>query len=62
NNRVQRWLQNATNGTAIVGGDKAGTSSNQLKFPETILFDRFGNLLVSDRNNNRIQRFKITTC
>ncbi|CAF4162948.1 unnamed protein product, partial [Adineta steineri] len=61
NNRVQRWLQNASSGTTIVGGTK-GTASNQLHFPEQILFDKYNNLLVSDRSNNRIQLFKLTTC
>ncbi|CAF1259603.1 unnamed protein product [Adineta steineri] len=61
NNRIQRWLQNATNGTTIVGGT-LGTAANQLYFPETVLFDKYNNLLVSDRYNNRIQMFNLTTC
>ncbi|CAF0868995.1 unnamed protein product [Adineta steineri] len=61
NNRIQRWLQNATNGTTIVGGT-LGTASDQLYFPNTALFDKYGNLLVSDRYNNRIQMFDLTTC
>ncbi|CAF1086051.1 unnamed protein product [Adineta steineri] len=61
NNRIQRWLQNATSGTTIVGGT-SGTASNQLRWPEQILFDKYNNLLVVDRNNNRIQLFKLTTC
>ncbi|CAF4208216.1 unnamed protein product [Adineta steineri] len=61
NNRIQRWLQNATNGTTIVGGTQ-GTASDQLYFPNTALFDKYGNLLVSDRYNNRIQMFNLTTC
>ncbi|CAF1363810.1 unnamed protein product, partial [Adineta steineri] len=61
NNRVTRWLPNATGGTTVVGGT-LGTASNQLNFPETILFDKNGNLLVVDRGNNRIQLFNLTTC
>ncbi|CAF0903667.1 unnamed protein product [Adineta steineri] len=61
NNRVQRWLQNASNGTTVVGGTK-GTASNQLNWPEQILFDKYNNLLVSDADNNRIQLFNLTTC
>ncbi|CAF1066509.1 unnamed protein product [Adineta steineri] len=61
NNRIQRWLQNTSNGTTIVGGT-LGTASNQLYFPETVLFDKYNNLLVSDRYNNRIQMFNLTTC
>ncbi|CAF1359271.1 unnamed protein product, partial [Adineta steineri] len=60
NNRVTRWLQNATSGTTIVGGI-SGTASNQLNWPEIILFDRYCNLLVVDRGNNRIQLFNSTT-
>ncbi|CAF4212666.1 unnamed protein product, partial [Adineta steineri] len=61
NNRIQRWLQNASSGTTIVGGTQ-GTASNELNFPEQILFDKYNNLLVVDRNNNRIQLFNLTTC
>ncbi|CAF4166274.1 unnamed protein product [Adineta steineri] len=61
NHRIQRWLQNASNGTTIVGGTK-GTASNQLNWPETILFDKYNNLLVVDRDNHRIQLFNLTTC
>ncbi|CAF4242656.1 unnamed protein product, partial [Adineta steineri] len=61
NNRIQRWLQNASSGTTIVGGIQ-GAASDQLYFPETVLFDKYGNLLVSDRYNNRIQMFNLTTC
>ncbi|CAF0889125.1 unnamed protein product [Adineta steineri] len=61
NNRIQRWLSNATSGTTVVGGT-TGTASNQLNWPEQILFDKYGNLLVVDRGNNRIQMFNLTTC
>ncbi|CAF0838772.1 unnamed protein product [Adineta steineri] len=61
NNRIQRWLQNASSGTTIVGGTQ-GAAANQLDFPETVLFDKYNNLLISDRRNNRIQLFNLTTC
>ncbi|CAF1193263.1 unnamed protein product [Adineta steineri] len=61
NNRIQRWLPNASNGTTVAGGIP-GTASDQLYFLETVLFDKYGNLLVSDRYNNRIQMFNLTTC
>ncbi|CAF0904435.1 unnamed protein product [Adineta steineri] len=61
NNRIQRWLKNASNGTTIVGGTQ-GIASNQLYFPEQILFDGSRNLLVADRYNNRIQFFNLTAC
>ncbi|CAF4116996.1 unnamed protein product, partial [Adineta steineri] len=40
NNRIQRWLQNASNGTTIVGGTQ-GAASDQLYSPETVLFDKY---------------------
>ncbi|CAF1119367.1 unnamed protein product [Adineta steineri] len=61
NNRIQRWLKNASSGTTVVGGTQ-GTATNQLNFPETVLFDKYDNLLVSDRGNNRIQFFGLATC
>ncbi|CAF3821736.1 unnamed protein product, partial [Adineta steineri] len=51
NNRIQRWLQNASSGTTVVGGTQ-GTATNQLNWPETVLFDKYDNLLVVDRGNN----------
>ncbi|CAF4130532.1 unnamed protein product, partial [Adineta steineri] len=61
NNRIQRWLRNATSGTTIIGGTQ-GTAANQLNFPETVLFGKYGSLLVVDRGNNRIQLFNLTAC
>ncbi|CAF1064143.1 unnamed protein product [Adineta steineri] len=61
NNRVIRWLQNATSGTTIVGGTQ-GTASNQFNGLEQIVFDRYGNLLITDGGNNRIQLFSLTKC
>ncbi|CAF1025794.1 unnamed protein product [Adineta steineri] len=61
NNRIQRWLQNASSGTTLVGGTQ-GAAPNQLHFPDTAIFDKYNNLLVSDRNNNRMQMFNLTTC
>ncbi|CAF4183415.1 unnamed protein product, partial [Adineta steineri] len=51
NNRIQRWLHNASSGTTVVGGTQ-GTATNQLNWPETVLFDKYDNLLVVDRGNN----------
>jgi hypothetical protein len=62
NNRVQRWLVNATSGNTILGTGTSGTASNQLNFPESILFDQNYNLMVVDRLNNRIQFFNLTVC
>jgi hypothetical protein len=54
-------VSGASSGTTIVGGTQ-GTALNQLNFPEHILFDIHNNLLVADRDNNRIQLFNLTAC
>ena len=42
----------------------AGTSSLQLSSPQSMAFDSYGNLYVTDRNNSRVQKFDLqnTTC
>lgn len=61
NNQIQCWLRNAVSGDTIIGGT-TGTALNQLKFSETILFDKNYNLLVVGRFNYRIQLFNLTVC
>ena len=41
-----------------------GSSSNQLSFPQFLRFDRDGNMLVTDQDNHRIQKFLLVdnTC
>ncbi len=41
----------------LVGCYGQGTQSNQLFKPYSFSFDRYGNMFVTDRNNNRIQKF-----
>ena len=43
----------------LVGCYGQGSRSNQLSLPSTLSFDRFGNLYVTDHNNNRIQKFQL---
>lgn len=62
NNRIQRWFAGASSADTVAGGTQAGTGPNQLNFPEVVTFDENHNLIVSDRGNNRIQRFTITVC
>jgi hypothetical protein len=38
-----------------------GSLPNQLNFPQSMAFDSYGNIFVSDRNNNRIQVFNLAT-
>ena len=45
----------------IVGCSGGGSGSNKLKVPRSIAFDSFGNLFVVDRDNDRIQKFCLST-
>jgi hypothetical protein len=46
----------------IVGCSGArGSLSNQLYYPQTMAFDSYGNIFVTDYNNNRIQKFLLAT-
>jgi hypothetical protein len=42
----------------LVGCYGMGSESNQLKFPFSFSFDRFGNMFVADNWNFRIQKFE----
>ncbi|CAF1437656.1 unnamed protein product [Adineta ricciae] len=55
NNRVQKYLKNATNGTTVAGNSTAGSYPNQLDDPSSLLVDETGDLFVADSLNNRIQ-------
>ncbi|CAF1182794.1 unnamed protein product [Adineta steineri] len=59
NDRVQRWLPNELFGSTIVGGTGAGSKSNQLKQPTSLVFDKLGNLYVCDSKNHRIQMYAL---
>ncbi|CAF1379597.1 unnamed protein product [Adineta ricciae] len=59
NNRIMRWLKDATNGTLIAGGNGEGSNSDQFHSPTDLFLDREGNLYVSDKMNNRVQKFLI---
>ncbi|CAF4243553.1 unnamed protein product [Adineta steineri] len=61
NNRIMRWLKltGFIEGRIIVGGNGVGNGPNQLNSPSGLLFDRKGNLYVSDRGENRVQKFNV---
>lgn len=60
NSRIIRWIPNATIGECIAACTGAkGLAANQLNRPVSIAFDSQGSLYVSDRDNNRIQKFQI---
>ncbi|CAF1176373.1 unnamed protein product [Adineta ricciae] len=44
----------------LVGcSNSSGSASNQLYYPWSVNFDSYGNLFVSDRKNQRIQKFEL---
>jgi hypothetical protein len=59
NNSVEKWLEGASEGTIIAGGNGAGADADQLNNPHANYI--FGNyLFVADRDNARIQRFDLS--
>ena len=34
-----------------------GSASNQLNYPQSMAFDSYGNMFVTDQSNNRVQKF-----
>jgi sugar lactone lactonase YvrE len=60
NSRITRWAPNSTFGVCIATcTGTAGTASTQLNGPQSLTFDSHGSLYVSDRSNNRVQKFQI---
>jgi hypothetical protein len=45
----------------IAGCSGNGSASNQLSSPQTLSFDSYGNMFVTDWGNNRIQKFILLT-
>lgn len=56
-----RILRSHVNGFHCIVGclQKNGSSVDQLNNPQSMSFDSYGNIYVTDRNNNRIQKFKL---
>ena len=61
NNRVQKYLLNALNGTTIAGiaSGTLGSNSSGLYFPRRILLDLHNGIYISDTNNQRVQYWTI---
>ena len=59
NNRIQRWVPLATNGTTILGNSSGGPGTGASTFDHTQGFnvDIDGNRYVLDHKNNRVQQF-----
>lgn len=61
NHRVTRWGPNSTVGECIAAcTGNEGTAANQLKNPQSLAFDSYGSLYVSEWSNHRVQKFQIT--
>ena len=60
NNRI---VGSGPNGFRCLVGcsGSGGSASNQLNSPETLSFDSYGNMFVTDWWNNRIQKFVLST-
>ena len=61
NNRVQKFpagSTSSTNGVTVAGGNLInGSGAAQLNWPNSVAVDAAGNIYVSDKNNNRVQKF-----
>ena len=61
NHRILRWPMGSCAGECIAGcTGSAGFASNQLNAPFAVAFDNNGLLYVSDRSNNRVQKFSLS--
>jgi hypothetical protein len=57
NQRILKWLPNATRGILVAGGQGQGSNSTQLNCPYVVFADRSENVYVADTGNNRVQYF-----
>jgi DNA-binding beta-propeller fold protein YncE len=62
-NSNHRIIGSRSNGFYCVVGCSSvyGSTSSHLYYPYTATFDSYGNIFVSDQENNRIQKFKLMT-
>ncbi|CAF2132561.1 unnamed protein product, partial [Rotaria magnacalcarata] len=58
NNRVVKWLPNATSGIVIAGTGNASPASSDLNTPRDVFADSTGNIYVADSGNQRVQFFR----
>ena len=54
NNRIMKWLKDASEGIIVAGGQGQGNSLNQLNYPKGLVVNEIGDIYVADLGNNRI--------
>ena len=59
NDRIQKWVPGASEGTTVAGGNGDGSAANQLSNPRYIALDASGNMYIGDTGNNRIQKWTL---
>ncbi|CAF4883594.1 unnamed protein product, partial [Rotaria socialis] len=57
NNRIVKWLPNATSGIVVAGTGNPTSASTDLNTPKDVFADSSGNLYVADSGNQRVQFF-----
>jgi hypothetical protein len=59
-----RIIGSSLNGFRCIAGCSGlkGSSSTQLSYPQSMAFDSYGNIYVTDRDNHRIQKFNLKSC
>ncbi|CAF1199781.1 unnamed protein product [Rotaria magnacalcarata] len=54
NNRIVKWMVNATKGVVVAGGTGIGNRTDQFNIPGDMIRDKSGTLYVVDIRNHRI--------
>ena len=57
NNRIMKWLPNATSGQRVAGDGTQGNGSSQMYFPTAVVVDSDEFLYVTELKNNRVTRW-----
>jgi sugar lactone lactonase YvrE len=57
NDRVMKWMKNATIGIVVAGGNGRGANLTQLSSPSGVFVDHLGNVYVADTYNHRVMRW-----
>jgi hypothetical protein len=62
NQRVTKWIQGASSGTIVAGGNGIGNATNQLNWAAGMFIDsNTSTIWIADQNNNRIVKWSSPT-